>query len=40
MTENIRYLNRINQLSENDMRDFIVLHRMLEVETDSTPTTL
>ena len=37
MTENICYLNRINQLSENDMRDFIVLHRMLEVEMSKSP---
>ena len=37
MTENIRYLNRINRLSENDMRDFIVLHRMLEVEMSKSP---
>lgn len=37
MTENIRYLNRINQLSESDMRDFIILHRMLEVEMSKSP---
>ena len=37
MTENIRYLNRIHQLSESDMRDFIVLHRMLEVEMSKSP---
>lgn len=37
MTENIRYLNRINQLSESDMRDFIVLHRLLEVEMSKSP---
>lgn len=37
MTENIRYLNRINQLSENDMRDFIVLHQILEVEMSKHP---
>ena len=37
MTENIRYLNRINQLSESDMRDFIILHRLLEVEMSKSP---
>ena len=37
MTENIRYLNRIHQFSENDMRDFIVLHRLLEVEMSKSP---
>lgn len=37
MTENIRYLNRINQLSEDDMRDYITLHRLLEVEMRKSP---
>lgn len=37
MTENIRYLNRINQLSEDDMRDYIVLHQLLEKEMSKSP---
>lgn len=37
MTENIRYLSRINQLSEDDMRDYILLHRILETEMQKSP---
>lgn len=37
MTENIRYLNRINQLSEDDMRDYVTLHRLLELEMSKPP---
>lgn len=37
MTENIRYLNRINRLSEDDMRDYIILHQLLEAEMSKPP---
>lgn len=37
MTENIRYLNRINELNEDDMRDYITLHRLLEKEMSKPP---